>query len=664
MEHETSANPTFNFNEKSNAISKSGDITKSNPGFRFSAPPRLLAWMILAGACGMYFYALASLPLVGPDEPRYAQVAREMMLRGDFITPTLGGETWFEKPALPYWAMRLGFELFGTNERGARVGSAVAGVLTILCIGWLAQKAQRSSKSYENKLDTIALDDKAATHNLSLLAASDFGLLANFGLLAAMITSSCLGLIVFARGASFDVYLTAAITVTLAAFVAAEMETNAKRRTRVLMVCYAFAGVALLAKGLIGLLLPALVVTFYFLLQRRVPSKFWWQSLAWGVPLCLFVASVWYVPVTLRHGSIFIQKFFVEHHFARYTSNKYHHPQPIYYYLLVMPALALPYSLILLTSFAATAKQALTNWRHKTHTLKQIEKLNHVEKLNPTEKLNHTENLIDDYHRSDNLQAVDNFHRADNFNRLRLFAFAWMLAPIAFFSLSGSKLPGYILPALPGAALLTAYGAADLIVRTASRRKPNQWSLIATGSLMIVIGAAGTIFAAKSDLLTYTQAAIIALPMIFGGAAAIVCQRHPARSVWTIGVSVVAMIVLILTFATQSAGNRFSLRNQLRLAAARGYGEAPLFSFNALDRTAEFYHAGRFVYDGNGEPLLLYSTTDLLTQMRARCLTQALVMTNQNGIRLLSDAQANQLINFEIIGANDEVILVAVDFKQ
>src|SRR5437868_11712955 len=77
-----------------------------------------------------YFFGL-TIPFVGPDEPRYAQVAREMLERGDWITPTLGGFDWFEKPALFYWLEIISYRLFGVNEFAARVGSALFGLGTI-----------------------------------------------------------------------------------------------------------------------------------------------------------------------------------------------------------------------------------------------------------------------------------------------------------------------------------------------------------------------------------------------------------------------------------------------------------------------------------------------------------------------------------------------------
>ena len=84
-------------------------------------------WLLLiaATAC-VYFYGLGRAPLVGADEPRYAEVAREMFMRGDAVTPTLGGHTWFEKPALPYWAAMASYRLFGVSEWSAQASWARA----------------------------------------------------------------------------------------------------------------------------------------------------------------------------------------------------------------------------------------------------------------------------------------------------------------------------------------------------------------------------------------------------------------------------------------------------------------------------------------------------------------------------------------------------------
>ena len=84
-----------------------------------------------------YLYGLGALPLVGSDEPRYAEVAREMLLRRDVITPTLGGIPWFEKPSLLYWMMMASYRVFGVNEYAARLGPALCGLITGGFIWWV-----------------------------------------------------------------------------------------------------------------------------------------------------------------------------------------------------------------------------------------------------------------------------------------------------------------------------------------------------------------------------------------------------------------------------------------------------------------------------------------------------------------------------------------------
>src|SRR6476620_3338451 len=131
----------------------------------------------------VYFFGL-TIPLVGPDEPRYAQVAREMYERSDWVTPTLGGSTWFEKPALLYWLEIASYNVFGVSEFAARFGSALFGLGTILCL-WLIAKTAR---------DVI------------------------FANWTALIAASSIVLIVFSHGASFDIILTFPMTAALTGF--------------------------------------------------------------------------------------------------------------------------------------------------------------------------------------------------------------------------------------------------------------------------------------------------------------------------------------------------------------------------------------------------------------------------------------------------------------
>ena len=152
-------------------------------------------------------------------------------------------------------------------------------------------------------------------------------------------------------------------------------------------------------------------------------------SLVWGVPLAVAVAAIWYGPVIARHGWSFVDEFFIQHHFARYVSNKYHHPQPIYFYPVIILMLALPWTPYLVL---ALAKARSWEWRG-----------------------------------------------ADSLSIVRVFSVAWLLFPIVFFSFSGSKLPGYVLPAIPAAALLVS----DRLTRV----RDSKWPLIVAGSTVILV---------------------------------------------------------------------------------------------------------------------------------------------------------------------------------
>ncbi|WP_246840665.1 glycosyltransferase family 39 protein [Chloracidobacterium aggregatum] len=342
----------------------------------------------LALACGIaFFWQLGNLGLVGPDEPRYAQVAREMWQRGDWLTPTLGGTTWFEKPALLYWLMGFSFQLVGFNEWGARLPSAVAATLTVLLLGTLRPP---------------------------------------LGPAAALLAATSPLMLAFARAATFEALLTLAVTTATLAFHLSFEAARQARPTRVRLTLYLFyvaLGVGMLAKGLVGLVLPLGSLLFYLLLTpdlRRRP----WETLRHlrpltGSLLVLAVAGLWYIPVIVRHGWPFIEEFFIAHHFQRFTSNRFRHPGPVYYYLPVLLAGLLPWSLWLIAGLYRA-----------------------VRPVQPS---------------AEGHETSENTSTDDDKPLVRL-ALCGFITPLLFFSFSGSKLPGYILPAVPFAALLAAHG--------------------------------------------------------------------------------------------------------------------------------------------------------------------------------------------------------------
>lgn len=533
-------------------------------------------WLLLLIATAVvYFYGLGRAPFVGADEPRYAQVAREMYARGDGVTPTLGGHTWFEKPALVYWAAIVGYKLFGVSELSARLGVACAGWLTVLLVGWTAKRVEEREGARAGWLQ----------------------------LASGAVAATSAGLIVFSRGVNFDVFITMTVACALAFFFASEIEMEPRRKRWLLAGFYAGMGAALLAKGLIGVVLPVGVVVIYCLLRRRLPDA--WKSAFWGLFITAGVAALWYAPVVARHGWVFIDEFFVKHHFARYLSNKYHHPQPFWFYLAIIPALMLPWS-----AFLASALYRARRWQW----------------------------------RSD-----------DGLTKLRLFALAWLLFPLLFFSLSGSKLPGYILPALPGAALLTGERLASFL-----RGEGGTRTLRATAVLMLALAVAGILYVLKTDELSRLSVAFIVAPIIAASAYALLSARRRGWSVLLVVAVSFLTTMLVAGYALERVAARESVRDLLRAAAARGYGDASVLNLHTIERTGEFYAAGRLIYDEReGEPHKFEGAGEVWEVLRARGGTVLVIVPLE---------YASQLFNFqplqtEMIGDNGHVALVAARLR-
>jgi 4-amino-4-deoxy-L-arabinose transferase-like glycosyltransferase len=535
-------------------------------------------WLgLLLSFCAVYLYGLGHFPLVGPDEPRYAQVGREMFTRGDFVTPTLGGHTWFEKPALLYWMMMGSYSIFGVSEFSARLGPALCGVLTVLLIFWLSGKAEGPEAGQEKSLSLVT----------------------------GLVMASCGGMIAFSRGASFDVVVTMTVTLALACFFVADIETEAKRKKVFLAGFYVAVGLSLLAKGLIGIVIPFGVVGFFLALQKRWPSRDYLTSLLWGIPLCVAVASVWYGPVIARHGWTFINEFFIQHHFARYVSNKYHHPQPFYYYLLVIWLLALPWSVFLLG--ALVHKRAF--------------------------KL-----------RSESIPR-----------RLDLFAISWLVVPLAFFSISGSKLPGYILPALPAAALLAGRRLTSFVTGQGPK-----WEMRITGALVLVagIGAAGYFW--YSGLVSHGSAATVGLPAAIAGAAALLWSKERQLTTAVLVVAMMLTAVISLNGAATNLADRESMKRLLDAAAAQGYGSAPVLQMHVIERTSEFYAAGRLDRGPDGEVIKLDGPSPVVESARAH--TGPLLVTIP--LEYLSQLTENPELESRVIGDNRSIALVVVRAKS
>jgi 4-amino-4-deoxy-L-arabinose transferase-like glycosyltransferase len=330
-------------------------------------PPRATA-ILLALVLALLAFRLGAIPLLGPDEPRYTRVAIEMHRAGEWVTPTLAGEPWLEKPPLYYWLAGAAFSVLGESEAAARVPSVLAALLLV-----------------------------GAT---ALFGARIYG--SSAGLHAGFVAGLSLLPFAYGRAASMDMLLAA--TVTAAVGLCGLRLLGIAGRGAVVGAA-AVAGLATLAKGPLGLLLPALVALGYVAATRD------WRRLrelaSWQAALAFVLLSApWYLAILADQGRHFLDVFILNHNVQRFTSTVHNHPGPFWYYVPVLLAGLFPWTGLAIPALA---------------------------RLHPRES------------RSD------------------LFVLLWLALPLAFFSLAGSKLPGYILPCVPPLAILTGRVADRLI---------------------------------------------------------------------------------------------------------------------------------------------------------------------------------------------------------
>jgi 4-amino-4-deoxy-L-arabinose transferase-like glycosyltransferase len=328
--------------------------------------------LLLVAFCGfLFFYGLGAFGLLGADEPRYAQVAREMLDRSDWVTPTLQGKPWLEKPVLYYWQAMLSFRIApGITDQAARLPAAFDAAMLIAVIYFFLRRFRPGSE----------LD-------------------------GALITASCAAVVGFAHAAATDMPLATAFAIALLAWYA----WYESRRHIYLAVFYIFLALGTLAKGPVAPALSAVIIFFFVAVKRdwrAIPRTLWIP----GIVLYLAAMLPWYIAVQMRHPEFF-RFFILEHNLARFSQDVYHHRQPFWFYLPVFLLAMMPWTLVLIL---AVAERARLIWSEGKEAFSSSE------------------------------------------DSWPLFLLIWMLVPILFFSASQSKLPGYILPAVPAGALLVA----------------------------------------------------------------------------------------------------------------------------------------------------------------------------------------------------------------
>lgn len=287
-------------------------MTTAGAGFTGfdAAAARRAGLALLALYVLVYVAPLGVRPLVSPDEARYAEISREMIVSGDWVSPRFNGVRYFEKPVMGYWLNSASFEIFGENAFALRLPSALAAGLTALLVFLLTARFATRASAY-----------LAAGIYLTTLLVSGVG---TFAVL--------------------DTFLALFLTGALASFYAAYAAKKRRRRLGWLAICGAFCAAAFLSKGFLALAIPVIVAGPYLVLRRD------WRNLLrmpW-VPIVVATALVapWAALVALREPDFWHYFFWIEH-VQRFLGDNAQHLQPFWYFLVTGPFATLPWIAVL-----------------------------------------------------------------------------------------------------------------------------------------------------------------------------------------------------------------------------------------------------------------------------------------------------------------------------
>ena len=345
-------------------------------------------------------------PLAVPDEGRYVGIAWDMLRSGDWLLPRLDGLPYFHKPPLFYWITAAALSVSHSSLLAARLAPWIGGCLAVAAMFLFTRRW---------------VGREFALWTLLALATTP---LLFFG----------------AQYANLDMLVAGCITATILAFAhAALLEPGERGRAAALLAAYALCALGVLAKGLIGIVLPGMVLFLWLAWERRwrvMLRLLWWP----GILLFFAIASPWFIAMQERFPQ-FMHYFFVVQHFQRFAASGFNNPRPAWFYPVVLLVLALPWTLWL-------ARARVLAWR------------------------------------GDDKPAV-----------VRRLMLAWLVSITLFFSLPTSKLVGYILPVVAP----LVYLAVDVALRAGSERL-RRASAIAAVVLCLAAAAAIDLKADRSQI--------------------------------------------------------------------------------------------------------------------------------------------------------------------
>ncbi|MDR3565067.1 MAG: glycosyltransferase family 39 protein [Negativicutes bacterium] len=340
-------------------------------------------------ALAVYLPFCGAIPVTDPVEANYALTAKEMLTSGDWLSPQIYGQYWYDKPAMIYWLIAGSFKLFGVSEFAARFPAAVFSAASVSFITWFAKRLFGSWQ-------------------VGLLAALVLGTSLEYWVLARMIITDAV-LFFFGSVALGTLYL--------------GMDEQGKGWY---VAAYFFAGLAVLTKGPVGIVLPMLTIFIYIVVTRRW-VLFTRLFILPGLAIFFLTAAPWYIAMYKAHGKDFLDTFLGLHNYLRATVSEHPKDNVFYYYLVLFPVSMLPWSGVLFRSLVST--------------------------------------------------------RAPHFS----FLAVWMGVTIGFYTLMATKYPTYVFPALFPAALMTAHHLEKMVT---ARPRQWLWLSLPVLFLLVALAAA------------------------------------------------------------------------------------------------------------------------------------------------------------------------------
>ena len=472
--------------------------------------PSTRALIVALAAFGaVWFATLDHRKIIKADEGRYAEIAREMVASGDWLTPRLNGFKYFEKPPLQHWATATAFTWFGINEWTARLWTALTGFLGVLLLYGVGNRA--------------------------------FGPPA--GLYCAAALAGSVLYVFLGHFLSLDMGVTFFMTLAALSFLLAQLDDTPEPRRRAWMLTgWAGMALAVLSKGLIGVVLPAAAVAAYVLAQRdwRVLRRL---ELVRGTLVFVLLAAPWFIAVSLANPEFF-RFFFVHEHFERFLTTVHGRYEPAWYFFPVLAIGLMPW-------LPAAVPAVWLAWK------------------------------------------------ADPELRFRpgRFLVLWCLVVFVFFSASSSKLPSYVLPIVPAVALLLGR-----YLPLADRRLLAAQAAIAAaaglGAMALSLRVESfstrdlpaTLLAGYAPWIGVAGAALAA-----AGLAALASALRAARLAATLVLSAGALAFVQLTMAGhESLAPAYSAYHTVQrirpeLEADARFYEAPFYFVNTFDHSLLFY---------------------------------------------------------------------------